>query len=314
MIPQFLSELLLRFDSVILPGLGLFQLKNVPASIDGDIILPPGKILLFDPTVKNNDGVLANYFSEKNKVSFFDACEQILDFVEKIQKELNNGDDVNLEKIGVLKKNASGNLIFTADTSVDYNIDSFGLTSITVALHSNKVKEIKTISDNKEPLHVKKKKIPVAAIWVMAVVLFLGSGITGIYFLRPDLLIKIGINKSREMQNDRSAIIDKNKQNNSSANKKDTVKNISQANSNNQTQQKDSVHYYIIAASFRIKGNADNYALQLRSTGHEPEIIFVPEKNLYAVSYNTYYDKTQAGQALEDIKATKNAAAWIMEK
>lgn len=48
--------------------------------------------------------------------------------------------------------------------------------------------------------------------------------------------------------------------------------------------------------------------------GHKSEIIFVPEKKLYAVSYDVYYGKAQAEQALMVIKTSKNAAAWIMEK
>lgn len=314
MIPQYLSELLLRFDTVILPGLGSFQLKNVPASIKGESILPPGKILLFDTSVINNDGVLANYISEKNKISFFDACEQILEFVEKIQKELNKGNDVSLEKIGMLKRNSSGNIIFSADTGIDYSTDSFGLTSITATPHANKVKETITTSDNEEHLPRKKKNFPVAAIWIIAVVMILGAGASGVYFLRPDLLMKIGINIDRQKQNDKPSVINKNQENISAANKKDSAKNILQTNNNAQSQQRDSVRYYIIAASFRIKENADNYAVQLNGMGHKSEIIFVPEKNLYAVSYNMYDDKAQAGQALEDIKTSKNPAAWIMEK
>lgn len=320
MIPQYLSELLLRFDTVILPGLGLFQLKNIPASIKGDNILPPGKILLFESSVKNNDGVLANYISEKNRISFFDACTQILDFVEKIQKNLNDGSDVTLEKIGVLKKDTAGIIGFTADTSVNYNIDSFGLNAITAISLSENQKENK--SKSKEVQSEKKKKFPVAAIWIISIVLFIGTGAATVYFIKPELFNKIGININSQKQDNSVLVTEKKTENNpsgnqsGSVNQNDSIINVNQSNGNqiSQTQQQGNVRYYIIAASFRIKENANNYVIQLSSNGHKSESIFMPEKNLYVVSYDAYDDKAQAEQALASIRVSGNQAAWILEK
>lgn len=319
MIPQYLSELLLRFDTVILPGLGLFHLKNIPASIKGDQIIPPGKILLFESSVKNNDGVLANYISEKNKISFFDACTQIIDFVEKIQKNLNDGSDVTLEKIGVLKKDTAGIIGFTADTSVNYNIDTFGLNAITAIPLSENQKENK--SKSKEILSGKKKKIPVTAIWIISIVLFIGTGATTVYFIKPELFSKIGININPQKQDNSVLVSEKTPEHNPSSNQSgsvnqnDSINNVNQSNGNqiSQTQQ-GNVRYYIIAASFRIKENANNYVIQLNSKKYKSESIFMPDKNLYVVSYNAYDDKTQAEQALADIRASGNQAAWILEK
>lgn len=303
MIPHYLSELLLRFDAVILPGLGQFRLKNVPASIKGDTILPPGNILEFDPSLKNNDGVLANYLSEKNRISFFDACSQILEFVEKIQKELNEGKSVVLEKIGSLKKDQSEEIIFSADTNVNYNLDSFGLIAVDMpSQQKNKVeKQLETVP-------AKKKKFPVAAIWIIAVVFVLAAGITGVYFLKPDLFEKIGVNFGQQKQNDKTLSSANVQKNNPPSQKNDTVSKMQQQQANQP------IHYYIITASFRIKENADNYSAQLNKQGHKSEIIFVPEKNLFAVSCDAYNDSIQAKQALEGIKGSVNPASWIMQK
>ncbi|MFH0865608.1 MAG: SPOR domain-containing protein [Bacteroidota bacterium] len=320
MIPQYLSELLLRFETVILPGLGLFHLKNIPASIKGDNILPPGKILLFDPSVKNNDGVLGNYISEKNRISFFNACELILEYVENVQKLLKSGNEVVLEKIGVLIKDPSGNICFSADTSINYNIDSFGLTSITAVPFPKTQKE----KENNAKIQTsgKKKKNHITAMWIIAFFVLVVAGITTVYFIKPDLFSRIGININSQKRNNSILIADKKSDNNPSENKGESVNQddsiIKAVKANSveisQTQQQGNVRYYIIAASFRIKGNADNYVIQLNSQGYKPESIFMPEKNLYVVSYDVYYVKTQAEQALAVIKTSGNQDAWILEK
>jgi hypothetical protein len=299
MIPQCLSELLLRFDTVVLPGLGAFSLKNIPASIKGNEISPPGKILLFDSSVKNNDGVLANYISEKDKISFFDACSRILEYVENIWNDLNNGNEVMLEKIGLLKRNTSGTINFIADTGINYNIDSFGLTSITAIPLTESQKEIKA----KENIPDKKKKFPSVAIWIIAAFVIFASGITAAYFIKPDLFSRIGINIGPEKINN-------------SLTPNDSTINGNQSDSirNSQSEKQGNVSYYIIAASFRIKENADNYVISLSNRGHKPESFFMPEKGLYVVSYDAYDDKEKAEQVLSKIKENENAAAWILEK
>jgi hypothetical protein len=302
-IPKYISELFLRFDTVILPGLGAFILQNVPAEIKGETIVPPGKALCFNQTVKNNDGVLANYISEKEGMSFFDACARILEYVENTTKELNAGKEVSLERIGVLKNNSSGEIIFFPFSGTNYSVDSFGLTAIHAAPISKSVNKETAISSQR-----KKRKIPSAAIWIVAVVLLIGAGSAAVYFLKPDLLQKIGI-VYKQQENKIS-------ENNVSSPHPviDTAKVNQPDSSGYNMQQGPDVRYYIIAASFRIKENADNYVVQLNSQGNKSESIFMPEKNLYAVSYNVFSDKAEAEQALERFKATGNAAAWILEK
>lgn len=311
MIPQYLSELLLRFDNVVLPGFGDFRLMSIPASIKGDVILPPGKILKFDPTTIVNDGVLANYISEKDRISFFDACTKILEFVERIQKDLSNGQEVSLEKLGSFIKEPSGAILFTADKNADYSIDTFGLTPINVA-------PIKSNQSTKKPENKKgveklpkKKKFPVAAIWIIAVIVFFGGGTAGVYFLKPDLLQEIGNIMGIHKEN-KLTLTEDNTQKDIDV----TADTISKSGivENDLLTQQVKVKYYIIAASFRIKENADNYVVTLNNQGNNSESIFLEERNLYAVSYNVYNDKVQAEQILEEFRKSGNRDAWILEK
>ncbi|HNW97167.1 MAG TPA: SPOR domain-containing protein [Bacteroidales bacterium] len=310
MIAQYLSELLLRFDTVVLPGLGTFQLKNVPATMSGNTIIPPGKKILFDPSLNVNDGVLANYISEKDRISFVDACSQIQNYVSNILKNLDEGNEITLEKIGILKKDDSGNLCFKADKGDIYNIDSFGLGSVSaIPLMGNTVEE-KIIS---------KKKTTHKLIWIAAIVVLFIAGFTTVYFIKPGLLKGFGINNKISKQENSNTVLNTNQNKNISENKVSTTNNkdsVITGKQDNITEspQQEGVRYYIIAASFRIKENAENYAVRLTSKGYKSESIFLPERNLYVVSYDTYTDKTQANQALASILASENSAAWILEK
>lgn len=309
MIAQYLSELLFRFDTVVLPGLGTFQLKSVPATMSGNTIIPPGKILLFNSSLNVNDGVLANYISEKDRISFFDACSQIQDYVAAIHKNLDEGKDITLEKIGRLKKDNSGNLCFTADSGDAYNIDSFGLGSVT-AIPLAEEKIIEKLNSTKRNSRT--------IIWIASVLFLLIAGFTIVYLLMPDLFRKSKPVSVAQKQNITIKFSDKNNHEQLSENKdttvmnKDTIKQGTQINNSEISQT--GIKYYIIAASFRIKENADNYVIQLNGKGHKSESIYLPERNLYVVSYDAYTDKTQAEQVLATINTSQNSAAWILEK
>ena len=68
------------------------------------------KIYFFNPEIKN-DGLLANYISEIENISFEEACVKIASFVNKILIKINNGEAFHLETIGVLQLNSSGRYI-----------------------------------------------------------------------------------------------------------------------------------------------------------------------------------------------------------
>ncbi|NTW31477.1 MAG: hypothetical protein HGB12_02435, partial [Bacteroidetes bacterium] len=67
------------------------------------------------------------------------------------------------------------------------------------------------------------------------------------------------------------------------------------------------------AFGFRIKENAGKFAETLRQKNYNSEIIYMPDKGLYAVSYDSYSTKDEAKQALLNIAATENKDAWILK-
>lgn len=69
--------------------------------------------------------------------------------------------------------------------------------------------------------------------------------------------------------------------------------------------------YYIVAGCFRDENNADAYVQKL-NTGGFPAEKFGKIGNLYAVSFNSFTDKSQAIQELRKIRKNQEAEAWLI--
>jgi len=130
-IPKYINNLLYNHECVIVSGLGAFIVHEEDSIIDEDknLFSPSKKVILFNPEIKKNDGLLANYISEIENISFEEACVKIADFVNKILIKINNGEAFYLEKIGVLQLNKSGYIVFKKEEELNFNPDSFGLNS-----------------------------------------------------------------------------------------------------------------------------------------------------------------------------------------
>jgi len=328
MTEQYISDLLFKFDTVILPGFGAFVLKYKPATFDANTnqLLPPSKLVSFDVSQKNNDGILANYISEKEKISFFEACSTILNFVEDINKTLDSGNIVAIQKVGTFTKSTDNGISFTTDTSTNYNLETFGMGSVAApsAIPSTNLSATPLQSDavNIIPLP-KKRRIPKVAIWILIIVFVLGGSAAALFILKPDFIQDLKISelfnpadKKENPENKTQQKVPEKHEIQKADLPKDTIitdtslqKNPVQ---NNQTIQNTTGSFYIISASFRIKENADNYVQTLKLKGYDSKAFFLDDKGLYVVSYNSYATKAEADEALLKIQSSENANAWIL--
>ena len=65
-ISNYINDLLFHHDCVVVSGLGAFILNSESAIVDEKgKIEPPKKIISFNRLINQNDGLLANYISEK---------------------------------------------------------------------------------------------------------------------------------------------------------------------------------------------------------------------------------------------------------
>ena len=138
-IEKHVFELLKHYDCVIITGLGGFILNHRSAYFN-DItqkIYPPSKYISFNKNLCQNDGLLANYLAEIEKISYDEACLEIMRFSRKVKLKLQNQHAVDFEHIGTLSCQQEGKIDFLANESFNFNKDSYGLQSFQLKSTTN---------------------------------------------------------------------------------------------------------------------------------------------------------------------------------
>lgn len=131
-IGNYIFELLHQHDCVIVPQFGGFvaRYKNATIHPVQHLFSPPSKIVAFNSELTTNDGLLANYISQKLLLSYSDSCKLINDFVTLCKAQLEANQRIQIEKIGSLFFDPEKNLQFIPADNENFLIDSFGLSTV----------------------------------------------------------------------------------------------------------------------------------------------------------------------------------------
>ena len=166
-IAEQIHDLLHHYDCVIVPELGGFVTDYRPAHIDKELHLihPPSKELRFNNNLKKNDGLLANALASAKDISHEEANALLKESVENYFTQLNNGERVLFEKVGVLYLDSHERLRFHPYQSVNYLLDSFRLKTIHAKVKEEELKPLIPIKEVKEqapiiPVEVEENELP----------------------------------------------------------------------------------------------------------------------------------------------------------
>ena len=131
MLYKYISDLLYRYECVIIPEFGGLLTKTISTKIDKETntFFPPTKQLGFNSQLVENDGLLANHIASVDKVPYETAVNFIKFEVSELKKKLES-QDVRLDNIGVFALNTEGKIIFEPDSDSNFLTDTFGLSSI----------------------------------------------------------------------------------------------------------------------------------------------------------------------------------------
>ncbi len=158
---QYISELLLHKNCVIVPNFGGFIANYKPAVIDElrQNIYPPSKQVLFNPNLVSNDGLLANYVAQKNQVNYPEALTSINDEVGRWKEEIQNGGRVEIGEVGFLYfKN--GQIKFEQNQRYNTLLSAFGLSEVAfVPDDSQKELKVEKTSTVQEKANEKPEKV-----------------------------------------------------------------------------------------------------------------------------------------------------------
>ena len=145
---DLIFDLLVNNDCVVLPDFGAFISQNQKAKINREngTISPPSKRIGFNPKLTNNDGLLVSAIAKHNKSNYSEATTIVKKYVEYLSKKLNEGNRIEINKVGVFYLDKNKNIFFEQDNFSTILLSSYGLKEITL------LKDIKTktVQENKK--------------------------------------------------------------------------------------------------------------------------------------------------------------------
>jgi len=303
-IAKHIQDLLYRYECVILPGFGAFLSQKEPASINKEThtFYPPKKMVSFNSQLRKNDGLLANYIAEVQKVSYTASVKIIANFVKKLEESFKEDGKVELENIGRFYYSEE-KLQFEPFEHVNYLTDSFGLDSFHASAVSREVyREQVEELEEKAPIHFtpERRKTPAylkyAAIGLVALGL---SGFVGLNFY-SNQVSKHNIAEQKQAQEQLQQQIQQ---------ATFVIDNPLPAITLNVAKQ--TGNYHIVAGAFRVVENAKNKVSELKTEGFKARLLGANKYGLHQVVYASHESRRDAINMLRRIKRS-NEGAWLL--
>ena len=302
---QAIKELIYSNDCVTIPDFGSFIANRFPSIYNKEEskFYPPSRRLSFNSKIKNNDGLLANFISTENNISYDDALKQIHSEVVNWKRTIGK-EPLFIKDIGELSYNIDENLVFKPDLDSNHFVESFGLSPIYVnriekevqTYNSSTLKKYNEIKSNKQASGVP-QLMRLAAVFVAI--------IAGTFFME-NKYDEISFNNEIALQNEvreksiaklEKAIFDFG------------VLPAVEINLPKKTLNK----YHIIAGAFRLESNAENLIKTLTKKGYNPSKLPLNDKGLTPVSFDNFSNRKDAVVALRKFQKSDNKDAWIFE-
>jgi nucleoid DNA-binding protein len=303
----YIKDLLYRYDCVIVPDFGAFLTQRVSAKIHNNThtLYPPKKLLSFNEQLQKNDGLLANYIAEVEKIPYDTAIYKIAKQVKSIKSYLIEGETIQFEDIGEFMLNNAGNIVFEPSNHINFLTDSFGLS------HFNSVEVAREVYNKDVEALEEKIAIPISnkkrsSSWLKyaaAAVVILGLGAYGSYKYYTNTVET----HNQLAQEEANAQLDEKVQ--------EATFVIPNALPAVELEvEKQSGNYHVVAGAFRVESNSVKKVNQLRAKGYKARVIGKNRYGLHEVVYASFETRTEAINALYKIRREHNRDAWLLVK
>lgn len=302
-ISQYISELLFRYDCVVVPGFGAFLSERVSAKIDKSSgeFFPPCKRISFNTQLKSNDGLLANHISSVEEITYENAISKIKKQVDYAIKSLENSETIEFPNIGSLTNSKKGKITFEPTNKNNFLKDSFGLSAF---ISPTVTRENKKLS-NKPTIALKTKKQNTYTFRKYAAIGIILLGLSGII---AGNIYSNSIDKHNTLvQQEVESIIENRIQ-------KATFSVSTDLNPININILKKVGDFHIVAGAFRIKKNSERKLRELKRLGFDAKLIGQNRYGLHQVVFESYNTRKDAENALMKIKKTQDKTAWLLFK
>jgi hypothetical protein len=303
----YISDLLYRYECVTIPEFGAFSTQKVSATIDknANTFYPPKKVVSFNEQIQKNDGLLANYIADVEKIPFEVATHKIAKRVKILKSFLTQGETVTFKNIGDIVFNNEGKILFEPTYKLNYLTDSFGLSqlvspSVTREVYKKEVEAIEKVI----PLTVTPEKrktrpyLKYAAVGLIALTIG-GFGASHYYINQIEQHNQIA-QKEATQQLD--------------AKIQQATFSLNPLPAITLNVIKQSGNYHVVAGAFRVEDNCELIISELKAQGFNARTIGVNKYGLHEVVYGSYETGEEALKVLRAVRKNSNEAAWLLIK
>jgi len=205
MIDKHIYHLLVIEDKLIIPRLGIFTGKRIPASIQAvtNKFSVANKEISFIANNNIDDNKLIEYIAKFENISNDKAKQEIKVFVENIKKELEEKKKATIIGVGIFRLDSTNNIVFQAEENINFLAESFGKENFdspavkstpktkeekknTKQKTNKKQKKEKTKKKTKKEKKPKVKKKKRGWLWLLIFIALLSIGIAVWYYLQPE--------------------------------------------------------------------------------------------------------------------------------
>ncbi len=340
-----ISELLYTHDYVVVPGFGGFVSRHQLShySLNKEVLNPPSKKIMFNVQLKQNDGILASWLKEKMNCTFEQSAKHIEEFAAQCKILLDTKQRLEFENLGLFYLDFEKNICFEPKTDVNFLIESFGLSNITLKeLEKETVTKVIETKDRFEKVEisqpVKQRNYRRVAVIAAGIPVVTMAVLFAVNFVKPNTISyskvfgfgnevtysPVNYNSSLtelEIKNTEPYIVDANGYAAINLFEDKTVAvNISAVETKSHTVTKHYSHeisvagkYQVVMGCFSVKGNAKKFVRTLSSENLKAGLSGVNAKGLHVVSAGGFDDKESAVALLQSIRS-KYPNAWVMTK
>jgi len=304
----YISDLLYRYECVTVPEFGAFLSQRISATVheSTNAFYPPKKQLSFNEQIQTNDGLLANYIADVEKIPFETATKKIAKRVKSLKSYLTEGETLAFENIGELTLNSEGKIEFNPSYHLNYLTDAFGLSqfvspAVTREVYKEEVEAIEKVIPLSITPEKRKAKPYLKYAAVALIALTIGSLGFSNYYVNDinthNQIAQEEANQQLETKIQEATFIISNPL-------PAAILNVSKQTGN----------YHIVAGAFRVEENCNKKVSQLQDQGFKARKIGVNKYGLHQVAYASFIDRNEALRELRTIRNTNNEAAWLLVK
>ena len=320
---KYTYDLLLENETVIIPGFGAFVSTYKPAEIGDNEIKPPLKEISFTRQIRNNDGMLVASIARKAKISQTNALKRIEKECENILYQLDKGEKVVVEDLGVLFYNEKNEIRFTPFQEDNLLLDSFGFQPVSMddiieePVVEQKTKPIKLPEYKGEPLivyHEGRKKVGWYWYFLILIPIFIGGYSI---FTKFSKSINKEIHSGPIPQTEKQEIIvqtitPSDSVVNGSIARNEAFETVKTETAENTVST--DTKFYLVGGGFKSEENAEKFIVRLKERGIDG-IMIGQKGSLFLVGIGSFNTESKAYNSLnEHVKKYPDWNLWVLEK